>query len=84
MAKKDLMEEAARRGVHAVDAVVKLVWNTGPLYLMREVYGNDQCEEYLTEKSELCQRSFTAWWGVLDDEHRMRLVKWALRKGLGL
>lgn len=65
--------------VLAVDAVVRFAYNA-ELDEFREALYPKATDNYVLEKFKAMQKSFTGFWGALDDANRERFVAAALAR----
>lgn len=65
--------------VLAVDAAVRFAYNA-ELDEFREAMYPKATEDYVLSKYKAMQKSFTAFWGTLDEAHRQKFVEAALAR----
>ena len=65
--------------VDVIEAVARYMYNNPYNRIFKEIYGEDHHDSYRDEKVAVMP-NFIRWWGMLDNEHRQRLVDLALEK----
>lgn len=65
--------------VNVIEAVSRYMYNTPYYKIFTDVYGEGHHDSYRDEKVAVIP-NFVRWWGMLDNEHRQRLVDLALAK----
>lgn len=68
--------------VDVIEAVGRYMYNTSYQRIFEDVYGQGHHDSYRDEKVAVMP-NFIRWWGMLDNEHRRRLVDLALEKYTG-